>query len=79
WRNQTLIASWRRFTESFGTVLYYGSDEHEWAFLSGRADVLDDPGALVAERIGKAGMGESTLDEDALRANTVPPFSLRRR
>ncbi|MFJ8914997.1 spermidine synthase [Amycolatopsis sp. NPDC102389] len=78
WRNQTLIASWRRFSESFGTVLYYGSDEHEWAFVSGRADVLDDPGALVAEKIGKAGIGESTMDEDALSANTVPPFSLRR-
>ncbi|MFC3455392.1 spermidine synthase [Amycolatopsis speibonae] len=78
WRNQTLIASWRRFTESFGTVLYYGSDEHEWAFLSGRADVLDDPGAVVANRIGKAGIGESTMDEGALRANTMPPISLRR-
>ncbi|ANN18107.1 spermidine synthase [Amycolatopsis orientalis] len=78
WRNQTLISSWRRFTESFGTVLYYGSDEHEWAFLSGRADVLDDPRTLVAEKIGKAGIGESTMDEDALLTNTVPPFSLRR-
>ncbi|KZB86188.1 spermidine synthase [Amycolatopsis regifaucium] len=78
WRNQTLISSWRRFTESFGTVLYYGSDEHEWAFLSGRADVLEDPGAFVAEKIGKARIGESTMDEQALRANTVPPISLRR-
>ncbi|MEV6909346.1 spermidine synthase [Amycolatopsis sp. NPDC051071] len=78
WRNQTLISSWRRFTESFGTVLYYGSDEHEWAFLSGRAETLDDPGALVAERIGKAGFGQSTMDGETLRGNTVPPISLRR-
>ncbi|WP_181775425.1 spermidine synthase [Amycolatopsis pittospori] len=78
WRNQTLISSWRRFTEAFGTVLYYGSDEHEWAFLSGRADRFDDPGALVAEKIGKAGFGESTMDEETLRGNTVPPISLRR-
>ncbi len=78
WRNQTLVLSWQRFTESFGTVLYYGSDEHEWAFLSGRAEVFDDPAALVAERMGKSGLVASTMDEEALRANTVPPISLRR-
>lgn len=78
WRNQTLSASHRRFAESFGAVLYYGSDEHEWAFLSGRAEPSDDPGALVAAKIGEAGFGQSTVDEKALRANTVPPISLRR-
>ena len=35
WRNETLIRSWERFGETFGTVVYFGSDEHEWAFLSG--------------------------------------------
>ncbi len=78
WRNQTLQACWHRFGEVFGSVLYYGSDEHEWAFLSGRAEPVDDPGGLVAERITKADFWPSTVDEAALRANTVPPFSLRR-
>lgn len=78
WRNQTLLTSWRRFGEVFGTVLYYGSDEHEWAFLSGRTESIDDPGRLVAEKAGKAGFTLFTVDEEALRANTVPPLSVRR-
>lgn len=78
WRNETLLASWRRFGEVFGTVLYYGSDEHEWAFLSGRAESVDDPAGLVAGKAGKAGFGQFTVDEAALRANTVPPISVRR-
>lgn len=35
WRNATLLSSWHRFRETFDTVVYFGSDEHEWAFLSG--------------------------------------------
>ncbi|MFJ7213930.1 spermidine synthase [Amycolatopsis sp. NPDC098790] len=77
WRNETLLASWRRFREVFGTVLYFGSDEHEWAFLTGRADVVDDPGALVARRFAERGSGAATLDAEALRGGTTPPYSLR--
>ena len=35
WRNESLQWSWQRFHETFHTVVYFGSDEHEWAFLSG--------------------------------------------
>jgi spermidine synthase len=77
WRNETLLAAWRRFREVFGTVLYFGSDEHEWAFLTGRADVVDDPGALVARRFAERGSGAATLDAEALRGGTIPPYSLR--
>jgi len=77
WRNETLLASWRRFREVFPTVLYFGSDEHEWAFLSGRADHVGEPGALVARRFAERGSRASTLDADALLAGATPPFSLR--
>jgi spermidine synthase len=77
WRNETLLAAWWRFREVFGTVLYFGSDEHEWAFLTGRADVVDDPGALVARRFAERGSGAATLDAEALRGGTIPPYSLR--
>lgn len=77
WRNETLLAAWRRFREVFPTVLYFGSDEHEWAFLSGRADVVDDPGALVARRFVERGSGAVTLDAEALLGGTTPPYSLR--
>ncbi|MET8998806.1 spermidine synthase [Amycolatopsis sp. NPDC004169] len=77
WRNETLRASWRRFREVFGTVLYFGSDEHEWAFLSGRVDVVGDPGALVARRFAERGSPAATLDAEALLGGCTPPRSLR--
>lgn len=77
WRNETLLASWRRFREVFPTVLYFGSDEHEWAFLSGRADRVGEPGALVARRFASRGSRASTLDADALLGGATPPYSLR--
>ncbi len=78
WRNETLLASWRRFRAVFPTVLYFGSDEHEWAFLSGRADHVGEPGALVARRFGERGSRASTLDAEALRGGATPPYSVRR-
>lgn len=78
WRNETLRAAWRRFHEVFGTVLYYGSDEHEWAFLSGRADQLDAPIPTLIRKLPDAGYQPSTLDADSLRGCTVPPLSIRR-
>ncbi|RSM41236.1 spermidine synthase [Amycolatopsis balhimycina DSM 5908] len=77
WRNETLRASWRRFREVFATVLYFGSDEHEWAFLSGRADHVGQPGALVARRFAERGSGAVTLDAAALLGGATPPYSLR--
>ncbi|WP_103349172.1 spermidine synthase [Amycolatopsis sp. CA-128772] len=77
WRNETLRASWRRFREVFGAVLYFGSDEHEWAFLSGRADPVEEPGALAARRFAERGSRAATLDAEALLAGCTPPYSLR--
>jgi spermidine synthase len=77
WRNETLRASWRRFREVFATVLYFGSDEHEWAFLSGRADHVEQPGALVARRFAERGSAAVTLDAAALLGGSTPPYSLR--
>jgi len=77
WRNETLRASWQRFREVFGAVLYFGSDEHEWAFLSGRVDPVEDPGALVARRFAERGSTAATLDAEALLGGCTPPRSLR--
>ncbi|WP_245783174.1 MULTISPECIES: spermidine synthase [Amycolatopsis] len=72
WRNDTLITAWRRFTEAFGTVVYYGSDEHEWAFLSGRRE----PGEPDL-RLEELAYRPETIDATALRGNTVPPLRVR--
>lgn len=77
WRNETLIAAWKRFTGAFPTVVYYGSDEHEWAFLSARADTVDSPLETMLARLAAAPVQPSTIDADALRGGTVPPRSLR--
>ncbi|WP_235022371.1 spermidine synthase [Amycolatopsis alkalitolerans] len=74
WRNETLISAWRRFTGAFGTVVYYGSDEHEWAFLSGRV-APGEPG--LEGRLEKANYRPETIDASALRGNTVPPLLVR--
>jgi spermidine synthase len=79
WRNETLRAAWYRFHDVFGSVLYFGSDEHEWAFLSGRADRVEEPASLVARRFADRDQPASTMDEATLRGGTVPPYSLRTR
>jgi len=77
WRNTTLIRSWQRFNEVFETVAYYGSDEHEWAYLFGRADVVEDPTALMVERLATAGYEPESIDDLALVGNSIPPYRVR--
>ncbi|MCP2262062.1 spermidine synthase [Streptoalloteichus tenebrarius] len=78
WRNTTLIRSWNRFQENFGTTVYYGSDEHEWAYLFGRADEVADTTELMIERLEKSAYRPVSIDADALRGNTIPPYLVRR-
>ncbi|OLT42754.1 spermidine synthase [Saccharomonospora sp. CUA-673] len=82
WRNDTLVAAWRRFTQLFGTAVYHGSDEHEWAFLSGRREPLEDPQAAMTARlraIADTGRGYRpvSIDAETLRAAAVPPHAVR--
>lgn len=77
WRNESLRSSWQRFRETFSTVVYFGSDEHEWAFLSGLAEACEDPVARMAARLPALPYRPLTIDADTLIASTVPPKSLR--
>lgn len=77
WRNDSLLRSWRRFHETFTTVLYFGSDEHEWAFLSGSAEPIDDPVAVMSARFPALSYRPRTIDAASLAGSTVPPRSLR--
>lgn len=77
WRNATLHQSWHRFNEAFSTVVYFGSDEHEWAFLSGVAEPLPDPTAHMIERLATLPYRPTSIDADTLRGNTIPAHSLR--
>lgn len=77
WRNESLLRSWRRFRETFDTVVYFGSDEHEWAFLSGSAEPLCDPVAVMSARLPVLGYRPRTIDADSLPGSTVPPWALR--
>ncbi|HEX4725727.1 MAG TPA: spermidine synthase [Pseudonocardiaceae bacterium] len=77
WRNETLIRSLARFGETFATVSCFSSDEHEWAFMFGRADHVDDPAALMVERLATSRYPPRTIDADALRSRTVLPYHVR--
>jgi spermidine synthase len=77
WRNTTLIRMWERFNAVFGTVAYYGSDEHEWAYLLGRADSLDATTQVMVDRLPRCGYRPETIDDLALRGNSIPPYSVR--
>jgi spermidine synthase len=77
WRNETLHRSWQRFHETFGTVVYFGSDEHEWAFLTGLVEAREDPVATMTARLPTLHYRPRTIDADSLRASTMPPSALR--
>ncbi|MDT7703790.1 MAG: spermidine synthase [Pseudonocardiales bacterium] len=80
WRDATLRAAWARFHDVFGAgrVAYYGSDEHEWAFLVGAHRPLDDAAATAADALGGLRTRPATIDGPALRARMTPPVTLRR-
>ena len=76
WRNDTLQRMTARFDDVFATVLPYCSDEHEWAYLSGRVHPVDDPVALAISRLHR--FPELTsIDADALRRGAILPFAVR--
>lgn len=78
WRHDTLGRAVRRFRDVFATVLPYCSDEHEWAYLTGRVDPVDDPVELAVSRLDR--FPELTsIDADALRRGAILPFALRAR
>jgi spermidine synthase len=78
WRNATLRAALDRFREVFAQVVPYVSDEHEWAFLTGRRVAGPDPVGEMTRRLDALGHRPATLDAEALRARSVLPFGLRR-
>jgi diaminopimelate decarboxylase/spermidine synthase len=77
WRNETLRRSWHRFHESFDTVVYFGSDEHEWAFLSGVSAAAGDPVAAMSARLSTLAYQPQTVDAASLASCTIPPKTLR--
>jgi spermidine synthase len=77
WRNQTLIRAWNRFQTVFDTVSYFGSDEHEWAFLFGRGEPVDDPTNVMLEALPSCSYRPSSIDDASLIGCTVPPYSVR--
>jgi len=77
WRNESLQCSWRRFHETFDTVVYFGSDEHEWAFLTGLAEAVADPVSAMSARLVTLPYTPQTIDADSLIASTIPPKALR--
>jgi spermidine synthase len=77
WRNETLIRSLSTFGETFGTVSCFSSDEHEWAFVFGRADRVDDPTELMIRRLATSRYTPKSIDADALRSRTILPYHVR--
>ncbi|TSE01656.1 adenosylmethionine decarboxylase [Skermania sp. ID1734] len=79
WRNQTLLQAWQRWTDMFGTVAYFGSDEHEWAFFAARVDPITDHTEKMVRRLETLPYQPKTMDAETVRASAVPPYSLRSR
>ncbi|MEE6178124.1 alanine racemase [Mycobacterium sp. 050134] len=77
WRNESLHGAWRRFQDVFDRVVYFGSDEHEWAFLSGISGGADDPLATMSARLRTLPYRPRAIDAESLVASTVPPKALR--
>lgn len=77
WRNTTLKRAYNRFNTVFDTVTYFGSDEHEWAFLFGRVEQLDDPVNVMLDALPKLEYQPVTIDDANLIGCTVPPYSVR--
>ena len=77
WRNDSLRYSWRRFHETFDAVVYFGSDEHEWAFLTGLGHAVPDPVAAMSARLPTLPYQPRTIDTDSLIASTIAPKTLR--
>jgi spermidine synthase len=75
WRNSTLVQCWRRFEEVFPAPVYFGSDEHEWAFFFGTD--LRSPVETMVGNYRKLPYRPATIDELTLRGSSVPPISLR--
>lgn len=75
WRNSTLTRCWRRFEEVFPTPVYFGSDEHEWAFFFGTS--VGSPIETMISRLPELPYRPRTIDALTLRGSTVPPMSLR--
>jgi spermidine synthase len=79
WRNDTLRRSWQRFHETFGSVVYFGSDEHEWAFLYGLTAPLENSVATMKAQLRRLRYRPRTIDAETLSGSTVPPHALRLR
>lgn len=77
WRNTTLIRAWNRFQSVFDTVAYFGADEHEWAFLFGRVEQVDDPTSVMLEAFPNLAYEPVSIDDASLIGATVPPYSVR--
>ncbi|BDT90119.1 MULTISPECIES: adenosylmethionine decarboxylase [Nocardia] len=77
WRNETLKRSWQRFHEQFGTVVHYGSDEHEWSFLFGLVDAVEDPVGRMTDRLALLPYKPETIDARALVRGAIEPHALR--
>lgn len=78
WRNDTLRRSLARYREVFATVVHYGSDEHEWSFLTGVPEPIADPVQRMTERLADLPYRPESIDAQALRRGVVLPASLRR-
>jgi spermidine synthase len=75
WRNSTLVQCWRRFQQVFESPVYFGSDEHEWAFFFGTT--LQEPVETMITRLKTLPYRPDSIDALTLIGSSVPPISLR--
>lgn len=79
WRNQTLGNTFRRFSDTFSTAVYFELTEQDWVWVVGCNAVVPDPVATMQHKLKTLAYTPRFIDGDLITAATVLPVGLRRR
>jgi len=77
WRQETLATALDRYRTVFPSTAFYGSWEHEWGFLVGCAEEIDDATTVMVRRLAHLPYTPQSIDAQSLISGSVLPYHLR--
>jgi len=77
WRQETLATALDRYRMVFPSTAFYGSWEHEWAFLVGCAEEVDDATTVMVKRLATLPYTPHSIDAQTLISGSILPYHLR--